>query len=164
VQGSEFCSGFGALCGTTVFVEKTTTTTLHVVVVGEIVRNSTDPSYLFPKTISKSLYIARRRQCVCGVSNGELRVTSKLNSERFPASGRFPDPVMTFEQIASELGISRQLAYFHFVSGINKLRHRPSLLQNLRELAAEKAVLRDRRVSSVDDKARFRHEISETHA
>jgi hypothetical protein len=72
-------------------------------------------------------------------------VSSKLNSQRFPAADHFPDPAMTFEEIAAELGISKQLAYFFFVSGINKLRRRPALLENLRELAAAKAVLRDRR-------------------
>ncbi len=57
---------------------------------------------------------------------------------------------MTFEEIAAELGISKQLAYFFFVSGINKLRRRPLLLQNLRALAAEKALLRDRRTAGVE--------------
>jgi len=67
-----------------------------------------------------------------------------------PEGAVVPDPVMTFEEIAAELGISKQLAYFFFVSGINKLRRRPLLLQNSCVLAAEKAVRRDQRALRVE--------------
>ena len=43
---------------------------------------------------------------------------------------------MTFEEIAREMGISKQLVWFYYTNGIKKLR-RSGRVRKLRELARE---------------------------
>lgn len=63
-------------------------------------------------------------------------------SEKYPASAATYDPAMTFEEIGQRLGITKQEAYFLFVSALKKLRARKRTMQQLLELAALKDSLR----------------------
>lgn len=62
-------------------------------------------------------------------------------SEKYPAAAATYEPAMTFEQIAEQLGITKQAAYFLFVSALKKLR-RNCEMQRVRELAEYKESLR----------------------
>ena len=52
------------------------------------------------------------------------------------------DPAMSFEEIGDQLGISKQAAYFLFVSALKKLRARKLAMRQLRELLELKDSLR----------------------
>ena len=55
------------------------------------------------------------------------------------------EPVMTFEEIGRELGISTQAAQWHYHRGITKLRRRPHTMSLLRGILSSLRNLRDRR-------------------
>lgn len=66
----------------------------------------------------------------------------KLMSDKYPASAASYDPAMTFDEIGRRLGISKQAAYFLFVSGLRKIRRSPTLRLKLLELYEEKEATR----------------------
>jgi hypothetical protein len=63
-------------------------------------------------------------------------------SEKYPTAVITVDPVMTFSEIATILGVDRQTAYFWFVSGINKIRKNAEARRRLLELYEAKEALR----------------------
>jgi hypothetical protein len=68
----------------------------------------------------------------------------RLMSEKYPAAAASYEPAMSFEEIGARLGISKQQAYFYFVSALKKLRARPRSMSRLLELAELKDELRPR--------------------
>jgi hypothetical protein len=68
----------------------------------------------------------------------------RLMSEKYPAAAASYEPAMSFEEIGARLGITKQAAYFYFVSALKKLRARPRSLARLLELAELKDALRPR--------------------
>lgn len=69
-------------------------------------------------------------------------MSERLMSKKYPAAAATYDAAMTFEEIGNALGISKQAAYFLFVSGLKKLRRNPAKLREFVGLVEMRAALR----------------------
>lgn len=74
-------------------------------------------------------------------ASGTPFTRGRLMSEKYAKAAGQYDPAMSFEEIGRRLGITKQMAYFFFVSGLKKLRRNPKATQLL-ELAESKDAFR----------------------
>lgn len=56
--------------------------------------------------------------------------------------------LMSFEEIAQRLGISRKAAWIHYQNAMRKIRRRPASLRRLQDAVNERQQLQDRRLAS----------------
>lgn len=74
----------------------------------------------------------------------------RLMSQKYPAAAADYEPAMTFEEIGNRLGITKQDAYFLFVSGLRKLRAQDRTMVLLRDLAELNSTLRSVRLERAE--------------
>lgn len=77
-------------------------------------------------------------------------MSTRLMSHKYPPAASTYDAAMSFEEIGERLGITKQAAYFLFVSALKKLRARKRMMRELCELAEMKDSFRRYQIEAGD--------------